>query len=41
VEAAIALSVLLLIVSLAVLLVVRFTPSRLAALAFGAGRATR
>ena len=41
VEAAITLSVLLLIVSLAVLLVVRFTPSRLAALAFGAGRATR
>jgi molybdate transport system permease protein len=40
-EAAVTLSVLLLIVSLAVLLVIRFTPSRLAAVGFGAGRSTR
>jgi molybdate transport system permease protein len=40
-EAAVTLAVLLLIVSLAVLLVVRFVPSRLAAVTLGAGRATR
>jgi molybdate transport system permease protein len=40
-EAAVTLAVLLLIVSLAVLLVVRFTPSRLAAVTLDAGRTTR
>jgi molybdate transport system permease protein len=40
-EAAVTLAVLLLLVSLAVLLVVRFVPSRLAAVTLGAGRATR